>query len=145
MINADAQLLKTIDSTRMTKSYKMGVLLCFIKSGDLVKELGLDELARFFRVLYRRDPFYRDLSEKSNEDLCDWPLSKIEKFMVRNPLNHLLDSPDGVFYLQARRFGIVDEYYSELDPGTRATEVEVRIYERLQKYFMAQYNYNGPF
>ena len=136
MNNADAQLLKTINSTRMTKSYKMGVLLCFIKSGDLVKELGLDELAELIKVLYRRDPFSRDIREKSNKNFCDWSLSRIEKFIVRNPLNHLVDSSDGVFYLQDRRFGIADEYFSELDPGTRATEVEVRIYERLQEYFM---------
>ena len=129
----------------MTKSYKMGVLLCFLKSGDLVQELSLDELAEFFKVLYRRDPFSRDIREKSNKNFCDWSLSRIEKFIVRNPLNHLVDSSDGVFYLQDRRFGIADEYFSELDPGTRATEVEVRIYERLQEYFMVKYNYNGPF
>lgn len=145
MNNADAQLFKNIDSTRMTKSYKMGVLLCFLKSGDLVQELSLDELAEFFKVLYRRDPFSRDIREKSNKNFCDWSLSRIEKFIVRNPLNHLVDSSDGVFYLQDRRFGIADEYFSELDPGTRATEVEVRIYERLQEYFMVKYNYNGPF
>ena len=53
MNNADAQLFKNIDSTRMTKSYKMGVLLCFLKSGDLVQELSLDELAEFFKEIGR--------------------------------------------------------------------------------------------
>ena len=143
--SADAELLNMIDRTMLNKSYKMGVFLCFIKSGDLVQELRLAELASFFKVLYRRDPFLRDFSEKSNVDFCDWPLSKIERFIVRNPLNHLVDRVDGIFYLKDRLFGIVDQYYSELDPMTSAKEVEARVYERLQRYFMTRYNYNGPF
>lgn len=143
--SVDAKLLKTIDRTTLNKSYKMGVFLCFIKSGDLVQELSLDELAEFFRVLYRRDPFFRDLSGQNNEKLCDWSLSRIEQFIVRNPLTHLVDSSGGVFYLKDRRFGIVDKYYSELDPETRMGEVDTRVYKRLQKYFMTRYSYEGPF
>ncbi len=124
-----------IGHTRMQKSYKMGVFLCMLKDGDLAQEVTVAELARYFRVLYRREPYSRDLSEPSNQDLCERPLSRIEQFIVRNPLNHLVESSGGVFYLENGQFGIVQKYYAELDPKTRAQDVEERVYERLEKYF----------
>jgi hypothetical protein len=143
MKHAVSPILDTIQHTRMQKSYKMAVFLCLVKDGDLVVEIGVNEIARYFRVLYQRQPYSFDLSEPSNMDLCEWPLSRIELFIVRNPLNHLVESSDGLFYLKNGRFGIIQRYYVELDPKTRAQEVEERVYDRLERYFLRHYGYSG--
>jgi len=143
MINIKNTLLDEINHTRMQKSYKMAVLLCMLKDGDLAQELAVSEIARFFRILYRREPFSLDLNDPSNKDLCEWSLSRIEQFVIRNPLNHLVETSGGVFYLLGDRFGIAEKHYRQLDPALRFSEVEERVYERLEKYFMIRYGYHG--
>jgi len=87
MINIKNTLLDEINHTRMQKSYKMAVLLCMLNDGDLAQELAVSEIARFFRILYRREPYALDLNDPSNKDLCELPLRIIEEEFMKRMLD----------------------------------------------------------
>ncbi len=128
-------LIETINKTRMQKSYKMGLLLSFVKENSIKRRVSLEELARDFRKTYAKEPYSLDLTDPSNKDLQNWSLEKLIKFLKRNPIKHL-ESPfflkDGYYELR-----LEDRYFKD---SLYADEMRIEIMKRLEKYFIIRYS-----
>lgn len=127
-------LIDTINKTRMQKSYKMGLLLSFVKGNTIARKLSLEELARDFRKTYAQEPYSFDLSDPSNKDLQNWSLERLINFIKKNPIEHL-EAPffliDGFFELRLE--------HKYLGQPEYAHKMRVAIESRLDEYFEARY------
>lgn len=138
-------IFRVIDSTRMTKSYKMVLLLSLLREGDLVQEVPLQHVLRIFRKTYAQYPFSLDIADSYNKDLCRWTDAKLRGFIIRNPITHIIDTPERVFFWEDEVFGIDPYFYVKLDAETRAIDFKCHILRRLEYYFWTKYQYKGLF
>ena len=87
--------LKFLETTSMTKSYKMPLLLSLFD--NLKKEVDLKVIGEYFKNFYLDEVHKKDLNNKKHSDLDD---KKYQKLAEDNPINILLKREKyRVFYL----------------------------------------------
>ncbi len=123
-------LIETINKTRMQKSYKMGLLLSFVKGNSIKRRVSLDELARDFQKTYTQEPFLQDLTELSNKDMQNWSLKKMISFIKKNPIAHL--EPPFFLYEGFFELRLEDCYFEDADYAHRMRTI---IRNRVAEYF----------
>ncbi len=123
-------LIEIINKTRMQKSYKMGLLLSFVKENSIKRRVSLEELATDFQEIYSIKPFSKDLTEPSNEDMWSWSLKRMIGFIKKNPIAHL-EAP----------FFLCDDYFELrledccFDNADYAHKMRIAILSRVEEYF----------
>ncbi|MCB5234691.1 MAG: hypothetical protein LHW60_05560 [Candidatus Cloacimonetes bacterium] len=125
-----SDLIDIINKTRMQKSYKMGLMLSFVKDNNIKRRLSLEELARDFRKTYAQEPYSLDLTEPGNRDMQHWGLKRVISFIKKNPIKHL-EAPfflkDGHFELRLEDMCFEDSQY--------AHKMRIAIVSRVEEYF----------
>lgn len=125
-----SDLIDTINKTRMQESYKMGLMLSFVKDNYIKRRLSLEELARDFRKTYAQEPYSLDLVEPGNRDMQYWSLKRVISFIRKNPIEHL----DAPFFLK-------DGYYELrledkcFEYPEYAHKMRLAIMSRVEEYF----------
>ncbi|MEN9315694.1 MAG: hypothetical protein RIS35_2087 [Pseudomonadota bacterium] len=79
--------LKEIESSRMTKSFKMVVLLAICDGRAMRRSLPVDELIAFFRRFFSEDRHREDVIGTPVEDVAVVPRAVWRRYLIDNPIN----------------------------------------------------------
>ncbi len=101
--------LQEVESTSMSKSYKMVLLLAMLERGirDWHKPVTTAQLAPFFHAFYMAKEYRRkiDFSDKDKAALADYDEHKVASLMERNPMRFWSGSSKGFAQFDGGRFG----------------------------------------
>jgi hypothetical protein len=84
---AAGDFLREIETTRMTKSFKMVVLLAMCEGGTFHMSIGMDDLIRYFRVYFSEDRHREDVIGTPVEDVETVPPGRWSAYLLANPIN----------------------------------------------------------
>lgn len=81
--------LLDLETTAMTKLYKIPTIQAFIAADGLRPHISSEEAGRSLRAFYRDPRLDVDMRDKSSKGYRDWPLTKWVSLAERNPINFL--------------------------------------------------------
>ena len=147
--NIILDFFKFIEQTKITKSYKMGVLLLiFKKNTEIKKYYSLTEIAIEFKKVYTTTDLSYDLWEKKYIDIANWEISDYEKLILSYPINYLTKNNENsaFFIFKDNLFILSENLYTELKNNTFVVEEIIdRINYRNICYFKQKYNIDFNF
>ena len=92
------EFINMIETTSMSKTYKMPVLLAFYNDGDIKMEISEDDIYNSFYDFYRRGSNKVDmLKDKSTRDFMNWDKKKYVALAKNNPIKFLLKTHGDFF------------------------------------------------
>lgn len=95
------EFLELLETTQMSKSYKMPVLLAFYNGGDIKTAIGEADIYRSYREFYGSANNWKDLErDKGTSDFRTWDQKRCVSEAVKNPVHFLLQSGNGFFVEQ---------------------------------------------
>ena len=87
------EFLKTLETTNMTKSYKMPILKAFYNNGDIKTEITEDDVYKSMKEFYEYKSNGVDmLKDKSSKDFKNWGKKEYVSLAKRNPIKFLQKS-----------------------------------------------------
>lgn len=90
--------LEMLETTQMTKSYKMPVLLAFYNNGNVKTQIDEDDIYRGHKEFYYTANNWKDLAkDKSTSDFRTWDKKRCTREALKNPVRFLLQSGKGFF------------------------------------------------
>ncbi|MBD5559087.1 MAG: DEAD/DEAH box helicase family protein [Clostridia bacterium] len=91
------EFIREVETTSMTRVYKLPVLEAFVEGGQISPQLSSDALLRSWKSFFGNGANWRDLGTESREDFLklsdSWHLQKIRSM----PVHYLLKSGHGFF------------------------------------------------
>ena len=94
------EFLKTIETTNMTKSYKMPILKAFYNNGDIKMEISDDDVYKSMKEFYEYKSNGVDmLKDASSKDYQNWGKKEYLSLAKRNPI-HFLNKTHGEFFIK---------------------------------------------
>ena len=92
------EFINMIETTSMSKTYKMPVLLAFYNDGDIKMEISEDDIYKSFYDFYRRGSNKVDmLKDKSTSGFETWDIKKYVGLAKSNPVKFLLKTHGDFF------------------------------------------------
>lgn len=92
------EFLNTLETTNMTKSYKMPILLAFYNGGEIKFDLTDEDVFISYKEFYERGTRWVDLArDKRTRDFKKWDKRRYVKEAERNPIFYLIKSGNGFF------------------------------------------------
>lgn len=92
------EFLELLETTQMSKSYKMPVLLAFYNGGDIKMAIDEEDIYRSYMAFYRSANNWKDLEkDKGTSDFKSWDKKRCVSEAVKNPVHFLLQSGNGFF------------------------------------------------
>ncbi len=90
--------LKTIETTNMTKSYKMPILKAFYNDGEIKLDITEDDVYKSMREFYSYKSNAVDmLKDKSSKNFASWQKKQYLSLAKRNPIKFLLKTHSEFF------------------------------------------------
>ena len=90
--------LKTIETTNMTKSYKMPILKAFYNDGEIKLDITEDDVYKSMRQFYSYKSNAVDmLKDKSSKNFASWQKKQYLSLAKRNPIKFLLKTHSEFF------------------------------------------------
>lgn len=132
--------LKFLETTSMTKSYKMPLFLSLFE--DLSRNKTLIEIGEYFKKFYQREEYKKDLNNKKHIELDNWNNKKFEKLAEENPIKFLTEKgKNEEFFIYKNKNYILNlELYEELEKNQNLLEeIKERIEYRIKNYFRRKY------
>ena len=94
------EFIKFIETTSMSKTYKLPVLLAFYNNGDMKLKINDDDLYKSFKEFYSRGSNGVDmLKDKSTSKFKTWEKKQYVNLARKNPVHFLCKSSSEFFYL----------------------------------------------
>lgn len=85
------EFINMIETTAMSKTYKMPLLLAFYNNGDIKLNLTEDDVLKVFKEFYSHGSNKIDIkNDKDKKDLDNWTDKKWISLAVKNPINFML-------------------------------------------------------
>lgn len=81
------EFLRDIETTRMTKSFKMVVLLALCEGGSFRTSIGIADLIKHFRAYFAEDRHREDVTGTVVEEVETVPSAKWRAYLLANPIN----------------------------------------------------------
>lgn len=92
------EFLELLETTQMSKSYKMPVLLAFYNNGDIKTAIDEEDIYRSYMAFYHTANNWKDLEkDKGTSDFRTWDKKRCVSEAVKNPVHFLLQSGKGFF------------------------------------------------
>lgn len=92
------EFINMIETTSMSKTYKMPVLLAFYNEGDIKMEISEDDIYKSFYEFYRKGSNKVDmLKDKSTSDFMSWDKKKYISLAKNNPIKFLIKTHGDFF------------------------------------------------
>ena len=87
-----------IETTSMSKSYKLPVLMAFYNDGNMKMEISEEDIYKSYKKFYGMGMNWRDLEkDKNTRDYKEWDLKRCVKEARKNPIKFLMESGKGFF------------------------------------------------
>lgn len=92
------EFINMIETTSMSKTYKMPVLLAFYNDGDIKMEISEDDIYKSFYDFYRKGSNKVDmLKDKGTSDFMNWDKKKYISLAKNNPIKFLIKTHGDFF------------------------------------------------
>ena len=135
------EFLQVLETTSMSKSYKLPVLMAFYNEGSVKMEVSEEDIFRSYKKFYGMGMNWRDLEkDKSTSDYKKWDLKRCVKEAKRNPVRFLMESGKGFF---VERDGCVLGLREELRTVVKLKEMAEQIWDvieyRMMEYYRKRY------
>ena len=138
--NKSIEFLSFLETTSMTKSYKMPLFLSLLD--ELSQSKTLTEIGEYFRKFYQSEEHRKDLNNKKHQDWESWSNKKFEKLAEDNPIKYLTEKGKNTefFVYEDKKFILNLDLYNELrENKSLLAEVRERIEYRVINYFSRKY------
>lgn len=99
LLHSDAyRFIHMIEVTKMSKSYKMPLLLAFYNEGRMKASVNADDIYRSFHSFYKVGANRVDMIRDKNTSKYDtWNIDKYVKLAIDNPIHFMLESHGDIF------------------------------------------------
>lgn len=95
------EFLELLETTQMSKSYKMPVLLAFYHDGDIKTAIDEDDIYESYMRFYQTANNWKDMEkDKGTSDFRTWDKKRCVAEALKNPVHFLMQSGNG-FFVQA--------------------------------------------
>ena len=134
------EFLSFLESTFMTKSYKMPLFLALFDT--LNREQSIEKIGEYFKKFYQNKRYAKDLNNKKHMEWENWSNKKFEKLAEENPIKHLTEKGKNMEYFtyEDRIFSLNKELYEEILKNKELLkEIRERIEYRVINYFSRKY------
>ena len=134
------EFLSFLESTSMTKSYKMPLFLALFDT--LNREQSIEKIGEYFKKFYQNKRYAKDLNNKKHMKWENWSNKKFEKLAEENPIKHLTEKGKNMEYFtyEDRIFSLNKELYEEILRNKELLkEIRERIEYRVINYFSRKY------
>ena len=92
------EFINMIETTSMSKTYKMPILLAFYNDGNIKMQITEDDIYRSFYEFYRKGSNKVDmLTDKNTSDFMNWDKKKYINLAKNNPVKFLLKTHGDFF------------------------------------------------
>lgn len=92
------EFINMIETTSMSKIYKMPVLIAFYNDGDIKMEISEDDIYKSFYDFYRKGSNKVDmLKDKETSDFMNWDKKKYVSLAKNNPIKFLIKTHGDFF------------------------------------------------
>lgn len=92
------EFLHTLETTSMSKSYKMPILLAFFNNGNIKLNISEEDVYQNYKSFYSQGINWKDLEkDKGSRDFHNWTKTRYVAEAKKNPVNFLLKSGNGFF------------------------------------------------
>lgn len=99
-----------IETTEMSRTYKMPILLAFYNKGDFKLRINEDDIYKSMKEFYENPSNGQDLlASKSTKDYKNWDKSKYIKKAKEMPLKALMNTGDEFFKMDEDEFILTDK------------------------------------
>lgn len=137
------EFLELLETTQMTKSYKMPVLLAFYNDGNIKMEIDEDDIYRSYMKFYNSANNWKDLEkDKGTSDFKSWDKKRCVSEALKNPVKFLMESGKGFF---VKKEGTVLALNGQLREAIKqagfAGQMKDVIEYRTMDYYRKRYNY----
>ncbi len=135
------EFLEVLESTQMSKSYKMTVLLAFYNGGEIKMSIDEDDIYRSYMKFYNTANNWKDLEkDKATSDFRTWDKKRCVSEALKNPVRFLTESGKGFF---VKRDGVVLALNEQLRDAVRqpgfAEQMKDVIDYRTMDYYRKRY------
>lgn len=134
------EFLSFLESTSMTKSYKMPLFLALFDT--LNREQSIEKIGEYFKKFYQNKRYAKDLNNKKHMEWENWSNKKFEKLAEENPIKYLTEKGKNMEYFtyEDRIFSLNKELYEEILKNKELLkEIRERIEYRVINYFSRKY------
>ena len=92
------EFLEMLETTQMSKSYKMPVLMAFYHDGEIKMSIDEDDIYRSYMKFYKTANNWKDLEkDKGTSDFKTWDKKRCVSEALKNPVKFLTESGRGFF------------------------------------------------
>ena len=126
-----------VETTQMTKSYKMPLLTAFYQDGSFKKAVDEDDVCKSFKQYYQRGGFRVDMiKDKSSAGFETWGRKEWLKLAVTNPVRFMLQShPDCFREVEGYVLGLTEDMNEIIGNESFIRHVRDAVEWRSIKYF----------
>ena len=104
------EFLMEIENTKMSKLYKMPLLLAFYKDGEMTLSIDEEDIYKSFREFYSKASNAVDLlKDRSTKDYKEWGSKEYVNLAWKNPVHFFIRSSPKYFYKKDKSFCINPE------------------------------------
>lgn len=130
-------LINLIETTSMSKSYKMPIFLAFYNHGDIKMNLTEDDIYNSFYEFYHKGSNKVDmLKDKGTKDFEKWSKEKYIKLAKYNPIKYLMKTSSEFFCSNEETLiGLNEKFESAIGIDGFAEEMKDAICYRVDRYY----------
>ena len=130
------EFINYIESTGMSKTYKMPILLAFYNNGNMKLSIDEDDIYNFMKEFYSKPSNKKDIIGKNNKDSIEnWGKKEYIKKAKEMPLKFLVKSGGEFFSFKDDKFMLTGELKDFLDNDTFKENVIDAINMRVIEYY----------
>ena len=135
------ELLEMMETTRMTKSYKMPVLMAFYNDGDIKMEIDEEDIYRSDMTFYYTANNWKDLEkDKSTRDFRTWDKKRWVSEALKNPVRFLMESGNGFFIKkEGAVLALSEQLHDAVKQSGFAEQMKDIIEYRVMDYYRKRY------
>lgn len=130
------EFINYIESTNMSKTYKMPILLAFYNNGNMKISISEDDIYNWMKEFYSKPSNKQDIIGKNNKDSIEnWGKKEYVKKAKEMPLKFLVKSGGKFFSFKEDKFTLTDKLKDFLDNDTFKENVIDAINMRVIEYY----------
>lgn len=146
LINTIAfDFINMIETTSMSKTYKMPILLAFYNDGNFKMSIDDNDIYKSFKEFYEKGSNGSDmLKHKSTKDYKTWDKNKYVKLAKDNPIKYLLQTHKDFFYINNNgNFSIRQDITQFINNKVFLNHVKDAIDFRCKEYYRVRFHENN--
>lgn len=131
------EFLELLETTQMSKSYKMPVLWAFYNDGNIKMEIDEDDIYQNYMKFYHTANNWKDLEkDKGTSDFKTWDKKRCVSEAVKNPVHFLVQSGNGFF---VKKDGTVLALNNQLKDVAKISQFAVQMKDIIEYRTMDYY------